>query len=308
MSGTADVPPALASPIGTSHRPAAIDPAIATHFVLTRFNVRMPIYQHPGDEWLPGRLELFQKFCLPTFRSQTVRSFTWLVFLDADSPEWLRHTIETTMSDIVHPIFVDGLFTAEYAADIVGRLASTPFVITTRVDNDDAVAYDFVETIQREFAQQRIEFVNLVNGAQYSKEKVYLRPYTRNPFISLVESDEDGPPKTVFAKRHYEVDKVGPVRNVRTPHPMWLQVVHGENVLTERVGLRARPQAVLPYFNCNLAVDTSRVGYFVDVARDSLRIAWRLAKQPHRLVELARTATARRSGRTGKHIRPAAAA
>jgi len=299
MSGHANVPSSLGSPSSEAVLPLVIDQSRVTHFVLTRFNVRMPIYQHPGDEWLPGRLKLFQKYCLPTLRGQTVGSFTWLVFLDANSPGWLRHTIETTMSDIVHPIYVDGLFTAEYAADVVGRLSATPFVITTRVDNDDAVASDFVEIIQREFADQRLEFVNLVNGAQYSNEKVYLRPYTKNPFVSLVESVEDGPPKTVFAKRHYEIDKVGPVRNIRTPHPMWLQVLHSDNVLTERVGLRARPSAVLPYFNCVLAIDSTRVSYVIDVIRDGTRIAWRLVKQPHRLVELTRTATARRSGRTG---------
>jgi hypothetical protein len=276
-----------------------IDSAVATHFVLTRFNVRMPIYQHPGDEWLPGRLELFQKYCLPTFRAQTERQFTWLVFLDSGTPQWLKDIVETTMSDIVHPVYVDGLFTAEYAADVVGRLTKTPYVITTRVDNDDAISSDFVETIQREFTGQRLEFVNLVNGAQYFDEKVYLRPYTRNPFVTLVESAQDGLPLTVFAKRHYEIDKVGPVRNVRTNHPMWLQVVHGENVLTERVGLRARPSAVLPYFSCNLPVNSSRAGYVVDVSRDGLRIAWRLVRQPHRLIELAKSATAPRSGQGG---------
>src|SRR6478672_5104551 len=183
----------------------AFDATEVTHFVLTRFNVRMPIYQHPGDDWLPGRLELFKKYCLPSFRGQTVSGFTWLVFFDAESPKWLRETIETTMSDIVHPVYVDGLFTAEYAASVVGDLATTPFVMTTRVDNDDAVASDFVETIQREFAGQRLEFVNLVNGAQYADEKVYLRPYTKNPFLTLIESVADVPPKTVFIRRHYEV-------------------------------------------------------------------------------------------------------
>jgi hypothetical protein len=276
---------------------AAIDATQVSHFLLTRFNVRMPIYRHPGDDWLPGRLELFKRYCLPSFRGQTVQTFTWLVFLDSDSPDWLRTTIETTMSDIVHPVYVDGLFTAEYAAAVVAELATTPFVMTTRVDNDDAVATDFVETIQREFAGQRLEFVNLVNGAQYADEKVYLRPYTKNPFLTLIESVTDGPPKTVFIKRHYEVDKVGPVRNVRTEHPMWLQVVHGENVLTERVGLRAKPSAVLPHFSCTLATDYSSLGYLVDVSRDAVRIVWRLVEQPHRIIELARTATARRSGR-----------
>jgi hypothetical protein len=73
-----------------SHHPRPIAGGRATHFVLTRFNVRMPIYQHPDESWLPERVRLFEQYCLPSFEAQTNTNFTWLIFADAQSPSWLR--------------------------------------------------------------------------------------------------------------------------------------------------------------------------------------------------------------------------
>lgn len=266
----------------------------ATHFVLTRFNVKMPHYQHADESWLPERVRLFDAYCLPTFAAQTEKQWHWLVFADAGSPDWLREQLEERVAGLGEVVYVDGVFTDVTAAEAVRARTSTPYVITTRVDNDDAVADDFIATIQAQFERQDLELVNLVNGSQYSKRRVYLRPYTRNPFISLVEALGDGPPQTVFVRRHYELDQVGPVRNVRTDHPMWLQVVHGDNVLTELVGLRARPSQVTPYFSCALDLDTGWPGYVLETARDGVRIVWRLVRKPRRIVDLAQTVLARR--------------
>lgn len=268
---------------------------LATHFVLTRFNVRMPHYAHADESWLPARVRLFDAYCLPTFRAQTERAFHWLVFADADSPDWLREQLEERLAGLGEVVYVDGVFTDATAAAAVRVRTSTPYVITTRVDNDDAIADDFIATIQSQFAEQELELVNLVNGAQYSKRRVYLRPYTRNPFISLVERVGPGGPRTVFVRRHYELDQVGPIRNVKTAHPAWLQVVHGENVLTELVGLRARPTRVSPFFSCALDLDRSLPGYLVETAQGGVRIGWRLVRKPKRVLDLAQTLLARRA-------------
>jgi hypothetical protein len=268
----------------------------ATHFVLTRFNVRN-FYHHaePTDEWLRERMVLFRRYCMPSFRAQSVNTFHWLVFFDSKTPEWLRTEVQTAAQDLFEPVFVEGPFSKELLTETITERCSTPFAITTRVDNDDAVAVDFIEKIQSCFAEQDLTFVNLVNGAQYAEGKTYLRPYTKNPFSTLIEDISVRPPATVFVEHHYRIDDFAPVLNVRTSHPMWLQVIHGGNVLNELVGLRVAGRTVAPYFPCSLDIQDSALSLAADRMRGSIRIMLRLLRRPHRFIELSRSVWARKT-------------
>jgi hypothetical protein len=282
-----------------SSGPAAVeDDSAVDHFILTRFNVRSFYHDHePTDAWLADRLELFRQYCLPSVAAQTDRRFRWLVFLDSKSPAWFRTEIEKSAADVFEPVYVDGAFDADSVSTIVAGFVSAPTVVTSRLDNDDAIAKDFVEVVRNACRGQDFEFVNLVNGAQLAERRVYLRPYTKNPFSSLVERPEGRAPRTVFMEHHYLIDKHGPIRNVRTDHPMWLQVIHGGNVLNEVVGLRVNGHKVSPQFGCVLDLDDSVIGLVRDTLAGVARIIWRLCRKPARLIELARTASAHPSGR-----------
>ena len=68
-----------------------------THAIMTRFNVARPKRSDPirlDPEWLAGRFDLFEKYCLPSVAAQTARDFHWLVYFDAATPEPLRARIE----------------------------------------------------------------------------------------------------------------------------------------------------------------------------------------------------------------------
>ncbi|WP_255769403.1 glycosyltransferase [Pseudarthrobacter sulfonivorans] len=267
----------------------------ATHFVLTRFNVRnFYHWAEPTDEWLLARLELFQRYCTPCFGAQSVQSFHWIVFLDSETPAWFQNRISDIAQGLFEPVYVDGAFTKELLTRTIAERCSTRYAVTTRVDNDDAVSFDFVECIQSYFDRQDLTFVNLVNGAQYSNGKLYLRPYTKNPFSSLIEDVSDRKPVTVFAEHHYRIDQYAPVLNVRTNHPMWLQVIHGGNVLNEIVGLRASGRRIAGFFPCSLDIHDSLLDLAVDGVVGSVRIAIRLMRRPRRFVELSRTMRARK--------------
>jgi hypothetical protein len=278
-------------------------PTAFNHFVLTRFNVRMEMYPHvASDAWLRDRLELFRRYCLPCIQQQTTKNFRWVLFFDAGSPNWFRETIAELESAQVVAIWVDGFFDADSVRAALRPLVSSSHVITTRLDNDDAVAFDFVERIQDEFREQSLEFVNLVDGTQFANHKVYLRPYTRNPFISLIEQVSEEPLKTVFVSRHFAVESVGHVHNVKTSHPMWLQVIHDDNTLNELVGLRARASRVTPYFACQLDVPVPERDYVADRVRGGSRILLRLVKKPARVADLVQTLIARQSGSSGSAV------
>lgn len=267
----------------------------ATHFVLTRFNVRN-FYHHsePTDEWLRERMLLFRHYCMPSFRAQSVNTFRWLVFFDSETPDWFRTEIQLAAQDLFEPVFVEGPFSKELLTTTIVERCGTPFAITTRVDNDDAVAVDFIEKIQSCFAEQESMFVNLVNGAQYAEGKAYLRLYTKNPFSTLIEDISKRAPVTVFVEHHYSIDDFAPVMNVRTSHPMWLQVIHGGNVLNELVGLRVAGRAITPYFPCRLDVQDSVISLALDGIRGAARIILRLLRRPHRFIDLSRSIWARK--------------
>lgn len=271
----------------------------ASHFILTRFNVRSFYHaSEPTDEWLRERLRLFRQYCLPALTDQTARQFVWLVFLDHLSPEWFRQEIEKDAPGRFETVYVVGAFTSATVSEAVAARTNSPYILTTRVDNDDAVARDFIQAIQACFQHQDFEFINLVNGAQYADGKAYLRPYTKNPFLSLIEAAGTTPPATVFVEHHYRVDERGPVRNIRTAHPMWLQVIHGGNVLNEIVGLRVSGNRVAKFFSCGLDFNDNSVALFAETARGITRILWRLARKPARVTELWRALFAKRIGRS----------
>lgn len=270
----------------------------ATHFVLTRFNVRSFYHAaEPTDEWLHTRLGLFHQFCLPCLTHQTNSHFVWLVFVDSLSPKWFLREIRELGEGIFETILVDGAFTSATVSTEVRLRTVTPHVLTTRVDNDDAVADDFIDAIQACFTGQDFEFLNLVNGAQYAAGKAYLRPYTKNPFLTLVENITVDPPSTVFVEHHYRVDEKGPVRNIRTSHPMWLQIIHGGNVLNEVVGLRVPGKRLADNFGCELRFDDKYGKLAVEMSFGLAKIFSRLIQKPARIGELVRVLVANKAGR-----------
>ncbi len=64
--------------------PDAVQPAIEGHRE-----------RHPRQSgWLEDRVELFERYCLPSVAAQTDRRFSWIIYFDPQSPAWLRQRIE----------------------------------------------------------------------------------------------------------------------------------------------------------------------------------------------------------------------
>lgn len=278
----------------------AILPDDSIHVILTRFNVRgLEVLFRPNDEWLRHRLSLFKEYCVPGFAKQTQSDFLWLVFFDNDTPDWFRSEVSACAKangDIFEAIYIDEVFSGKVVANAVLERLSSNIVslITTRVDNDDAVAIDFVESIQRSFSAQKFEFINLSDGAQLSNGRCYLRPYPSNPFVSLVERCGVGPISTVFIDQHNRLRDVGPMRDVRVGHPMWLQIVHGENLANEIVGVRIPLERIRPWFAVTVPENESWFELHIDQLRGVFRVFVRLLKKPRRVRELVTVALARR--------------
>ena len=69
------------------------------HYILTRFNLRLWPHNKVGEEtqteeWLRRRVELFERYTLPSVVAQTCQDFVWIILIDWDSPQWFLDKIK----------------------------------------------------------------------------------------------------------------------------------------------------------------------------------------------------------------------
>ncbi len=108
-------------------------------------------------------------------------------------------------------------------------------VLTTYLDNDDAVDLYFVEDIrQRAAAVPDGTFINYTHGYQFFTGYNYMMRvhYPRNHFISVVEKGDSTTLKTIYGYgSHYYIDRIKGVRIENVENcPMWCEVIHEKNM------------------------------------------------------------------------------
>lgn len=230
------------------------------HFLLTRFYVRRDIHSEPAsEEWLRYRLGIFRQWSLPSVRGQTVPPDTWLIFCDSASPEWFKGELGALLGKGEEIVWVNGVASPEmFAKAVFERLGTKQYLITSRLDNDDAISQDFVRMVQNCFEHQVMEFINFTYGAQYCDGRFFARVDPSNAFVSLIERRSNGMPKTVHIDWHNRLEKYAPVHRIKT-HYAWLQNVHGGNVANVVRGIPVPPDNVLRLFS--ISVPALKIGH-----------------------------------------------
>ncbi len=240
------------------------------HFMLTRFNVPTKGREaefRARNGWLARRFDLFETFCLPSIAGQTTYDFRWIIYFDSATPSEYRTRIQAAQH--IFPFIA--LFREELPLDgvIADVLAILPEgctrILTTRLDNDDALASDFAETLRRAAdAAPDGTALNIPNGYAWRNGWVYAAEDQSGPFASVVESTSGY--QTIWARPHALLGELFVLRQIQAP-PSWLQVVHGDNV-TNRVKGRRRPSKVLQgrfiLKAYDEACDPSRLAIFIE--------------------------------------------
>jgi hypothetical protein len=220
-------------------------PAEFSHLVLTRFNIAIGCASSElrlDSAWLRGRVSLFERFCLPSIAGQQGARFRWLVFVDEESPGWFKDKIASYRS-LVTPLYIEGPATDTVLARRVAEsgLVSSRYLITTRLDNDDALSRNHLATVQRAFRHQDREFLAFPFGLQWFRGHLYNVCWPTNPFLSLIEKVQEGNRfTTAFCVPHDRVREVESVR-LLLRSPQWLQVLHSSNIFNS---LRGMPRLV----------------------------------------------------------------
>lgn len=131
--------------------------------------------------------------------------------------------------------FVDAMpsFMPELLKYIARETKDKPYLITTRIDNDDSIHVDFINEVQKQFDQQEYRAIDFIKGYSLQIEPIYIlgkKEQLFNPFISLIEKNDN--PKTAFHqdhrywKRDKKVTQIGEKR-------MWLSIIHQRNKINK---------------------------------------------------------------------------
>lgn len=243
-----------------------IDQKTLQHFILTRFNLLLWNKDKAGAKvrsikWLEHRFKLFEKYCFPSIKSQTCLDFEWIVLFDSSTPEKYKSRIAEYQKECpqFYPVFVEpenGRYFAEiFREQIVKRLCSNlndnldhnnhVRVLSTYLDNDDALNVRFVEDLQHRALEVSIgTFINYNDGYQYYSEDGCLMRihYPTNHFVSVVENGNPAGIKGIFGYGGHS--HIRNIEGVRIEHlknlPMWCEVVHGKNMINDAYFLKAK--------------------------------------------------------------------
>lgn len=213
------------------------------HVLLTRFNLPSGGSEariRASESWLTNRWGLFERYCAPSVAAQTA-AVRWIIYFDPESPQWLRTAIAPYVdAKLFTPIYRAEVSREELLSDVHGVSSGRGrMLVTTNLDNDDGLASDFAERLQRAvtFDDRRAMF--LVNGLIKSPDGVYRRRDADNAFCSVAEPWDD--PVMCWSEWHLMLRRTMPVVEIDGA-PGWLQVVHGENVSNRVRGSLTSPR------------------------------------------------------------------
>lgn len=228
-----------------------------TYYLITQFNIvqswfkdctedngRNNLHKFQTPEWLAERFRLFEAFCLPSIVNQTAE-FTWLVLFNSETPEVYKERIASYQAK--YPYFVP-LYLKPYTDDLpvlqqyIYEHSKTPYIITTKCDNDDILHRDYMQLIQNQFAEQECTMLHYASGMQYDVQNqiLYSCQYLNNHFHSVIErcTPTIHTVLQIDDRKAYNMSYME-FGNHKTP--MWVELVHGCNVYNRIMNWNMRP-------------------------------------------------------------------
>lgn len=283
------------------------------HFIITLFNLKIWKEDKKGEitrteKWLKQRFKLFEEFCLPSVKGQTQQNFTWLCLLDENTPQVYKNRIEKHCDEVpqLKICYISETearqmtddrkdLKCRFLRDIIRDNLNSEdvYVITTNLDNDDALNINMVERLHKEFLSSPKEAVISFNlGLQYFTEinAIMQMKYPHNHFMNLIErTDKDF--HTVEYYSHTKIRKELHHIDIME-RPYWMEVVHGHNVnndlrITSRISYK--PQISTFSFSeygieRKIKCSTNMCNFIFRIPCLFMRIAvWRIKKKIARL-------------------------
>jgi len=214
------------------------------HFLVTRVNIgyveRALEKNVTPSQWLDFRLNIFYKHCLPSILNQSCKNFVWFLYFDERTPSEVIKIIEDKFHayPFIELKFMNGSF-VDLNGNIIKDIKNTiggdiSHVITSRVDTDDMIHFDFIKRIQEIFNYQELLAVNFSRGLIYDVRTGVLGDTCQrsNAFMTLIENISNHGIKTVYHRKHREYLNEPYWKELKNTPYMWCVTVHGLNIST----------------------------------------------------------------------------
>lgn len=214
------------------------------HYILTRFNVRvistvtkqLQVIDITNDvDYLENRFRLFFDYTVPSVLNQCDKNFIWILLFSANTPRRFKNVIDELENQNA---FIKAIYIAddEDCNDSLKKYIkenSKEVIVTSRLDNDDALHKDYISTIHEYIKENELKKYVLLfnNGVQYEENSRILTRYhfPKNHFSTLIEFNDDKI-NTILNFNHMEIAKNVNTVELDNTVPLWLEVVHSTNV------------------------------------------------------------------------------
>jgi len=215
-----------------------------------RSDWRSPVSQNPGElfsrDRLAHRFNLFEKVALQSLADQTDKDFKLLLLSSEGLPE--RHktllrdvTADKLGSDRVHLMFEDpDMAGTRFRRYLKTNLNDTHMTSQIVLDDDDAVATNYVEVLRREALTatalfqpgQEHTYVSFPKGvtANFGDNGVQVHHRT-SPFtaLGLALISPTMAKRNAYFIAHKRIARRHPVRMIYSQAPMYIRSLHGMN-------------------------------------------------------------------------------
>lgn len=210
------------------------------HFLITRFNIRITGYgpermtsHHADEEWLRERLFFFKTYCVPAVISQSNKDFKWLIYFDSLTPIPILDEVIQLKANIPNVEIILTDHYDDFITDIKLKINTVPepFVISSRLDNDDLISTTFIQSVQNAFVPVHNTILNFNAGYELSLSKNVLRRWNNsyhNQFTSIIENTKETNLFTIYGFPHWRPPASSHTINIITK-PQWIYLIHGNN-------------------------------------------------------------------------------
>lgn len=215
------------------------------HFVITRFNIKAnygcklknpdnnPMYRILDEDYLEERFSIFEKYTLQSMINQTNQNFTWLILFHKNTPVKFKEIIQQLKKKFnFEDLYFDDDDKFNFS-DYINKHEDNNWFVTTRIDNDDMLAEDYIDQIQ-EYANNNLHtcIISFERGMKYDLKYQKKYQYNRkdNHFLSMIGSKED----CILQYNHAKILSSGKeIIFLDSNKPMWIEIIHDSNVINK---------------------------------------------------------------------------
>ena len=158
-----------------------------THLIISKINIKW-LPQSYDEVWLEKRIKLFNETLRPSIVGQTNKNFKFVTLWGYEPQDVI---------DNEYPIMIDAEGASRIYDEMIPKLRELideEYVLTTRVDSDNALGETFVETLHNAITTNVPYYYDIKSMDMYDRRSGLKKHWIKNKtsgFISAMERTED---------------------------------------------------------------------------------------------------------------------